>query len=129
MLEESAVGFIVTHGDPASNDDNSVVGVDFLYRNSDGPFGEILTGKFWAQQSDSTGLEGEDQAFGVNLEIPSDKLETYVDAQHIEENFRPALGFVNRVGIRRYGAGMRYRTRQFQFARGQLPLLPLGAAV
>ena len=111
VLEESAVGFIVTHGDPASNDDNSVVGVDFLYRNSDGPFGEILTGKFWAQQSDSTGLEGEDQAFGVNLEIPSDKLEVYVDAQHIEENFRPALGFVNRVGIRRYGAGMRYRTR------------------
>ena len=111
VLEESAVGFIVTHGDPASNDDNSVVGVDFLYRNSDGPFGEILTGKFWAQQSDSTGLENEDQAFGVNLEIPSDKLEVYVDAQHIEENFRPALGFVNRVGIRRYGAGMRYRTR------------------
>ena len=111
VLEESAVGFILTHGDPASNDDNSVVGVDFLYRNSDGPFGEILTGKFWAQQSDSTGLEDEDRAYGVNLEIPSDKLEAYIDAQHIEENFRPALGFVNRVGIRRYGAGMRYRTR------------------
>ena len=111
VLEESAVGFILTHGDPASNDENSVVGVDFLYRNSDGPFGEILTGKFWAQQSDSTGLDDEDRAYGVNLEIPSDKLEAYVDAQHIEENFRPALGFVNRVGIRRYGAGMRYRTR------------------
>ena len=48
VLDESAVGFIVTHGDPASNESNSVIGLDFLYRNSDGPFGEILTGRFWA---------------------------------------------------------------------------------
>ena len=114
VLEESAVGFIVTHGDPASDKDNSVIGVDFLYRDSEGPFGEILTGKFWAQQSRSDGLVGNDRAYGINVEIPSDKLEAYVEAQHIEENFSPALGFVNRVGIRNYGAGMRYRTRPEQ---------------
>jgi len=111
VLDESAVGFIVTHGDPSSNDNNSVVGVDFLYRDSDGPFGEIMTGKFWAQQSSSTGRAGDDRAYGVNFEVPSDKLEVYVDARHIEDNFHPALGFVNRVGIRSYGGGMRYRTR------------------
>jgi hypothetical protein len=111
VLDESAVGFIMTHGDPTSNDANSVIGVDFLYRNSNGPFGEILTGRFWGQQSDSSNLDSDDQAFGMNLEIPSDKLSAYVDLQHIEENFRPALGFVNRVGIRHYGAGMRYRMR------------------
>jgi hypothetical protein len=111
ILDESAVGFIMTHGDPTSNESNQVVGFDFLYRNSDGPFGEILTGKFWAQQSKSSDLDGDDQAFGANFEIPSDKLSAYVDLQHIEENFRPALGFVNREGIRRLGTGMRYRTR------------------
>ena len=111
VLDESAVGFILTHGDPATNETNTVAGVDFLYRNSDGPFGEILTGQFWAQQSDSSDLDGDDSAFGVRLEIPSDTLRAYVAGQYIEENFRPALGFVNRTGIRRVDAGLRYRTR------------------
>jgi len=111
VLDESAVGFIMTHGDPTSNETNSVVGLDFLYRNSNGPFGEILTGEFWAQQSDSSDLDGDDQAFGAHLEIPSDVLMAYVSGQHIEENFRPALGFVNRTGIQRFDAGLRYRTR------------------
>ena len=111
VLDESAIGFIMTHGDPTSNETNSVVGLDFLYRNSDGPFGEIMTGRFWAQQSDSSDLDGDDQAFGARLEIPNDKLSAYADVQQIDDNFRPALGFVNRAGIRQYRTGMRYRTR------------------
>ena len=111
VLDESAVGFIMTHGDPTSNETNSVIGLDFLYRDSDGPFGEILTGKFWAQQSRSSNLDGNEQAFGAQLEIPSDKLRVYAGAQYIEENFRPALGFVNRAGIRRFDTGVRYRIR------------------
>jgi len=100
VLDESAVGFIMTHGDPTSNETNSVIGVDFLYRDSDGPFGEILTGKFWAQQSRSSNRDGND-----------DKLQVYAGAQYIEENFHPALGFVNRAGIRRFDTGVRYRIR------------------
>lgn len=111
VLDESAVGFIMTHGDPTSNETNSVIGVDFLYRDSDGPFGEILTGKFWAQQSRSSNRDGDDQAFGAQFEIPSDKLQVYAGAQYIEENFHPALGFVNRAGIRRFDTGVRYRIR------------------
>jgi hypothetical protein len=111
VLDESSIGFIMTHGDPATNSTNSVAGVDFLYRNSDGPFGEIFTGKFWAQQSRSSNLDGDDQAFGAQFEIPSDKLSAYVSTQYIEENFNPALGFVNRAGIRRISAGTRYRIR------------------
>jgi hypothetical protein len=111
VLDESAVGFVLTHGDPASNASNTVLGLDFLYRNSEGPFGEIFTGNFWAQQSRNPGLDDNDQAFGINLEVPSDRLLAYLDLQQIDEDFRPALGFVNRAGIRRYGTGMRYRTR------------------
>jgi hypothetical protein len=114
VLDESAIGFIMTHGDPTSNENNAVVGVDFLYRNSDGPFGEILTGKFWAQQSRSSNLDGNEQAYGAQLEIPSDRLRVYAGAQYIEENFRPALGFVNRAGIRRFDTGVRYRIRPEQ---------------
>ena len=111
VLDESALGFIVTHGDPTSNGSNSVVGVDFLYRDSDGPFGEILTGQVWAQQSQSDGVDGDDSAFGTYVEVPSDKLLVFAGAQYIEENFNPALGFVNRTGIKRIEAGSRYRYR------------------
>jgi hypothetical protein len=89
VLDESAIGFIMTHGDPTSNESNAVVGVDFLYRNSDGPFGEILTGKFWAQQSRSSNLDGNEQAYGAQLEV-------------------------NRAGIRRFDTGVRYRIRPEQ---------------
>ncbi len=111
VLDESAVGFIVTHGDPTSNESNSVVGLDFLYRTNDGPFGEILTSKVWAQQSRSSDLDGEDSALGFHVEIPSDKLMAYANVRYIEQNFRPALGFVNRAGIKHYGVGTRYRVR------------------
>lgn len=111
VLDESAVGFIATHGNPTSNESNSVVGMDFLYRDSDGPFGQVLTGKVWAQQSDSSDRSGDDQAFGAFFEIPSDKLLVYGAAQHIEEDFFPALGFVNRTGIRLLEGGVRYRYR------------------
>ena len=111
VLDESAVGFIMTNGNPTSNESNSLVGVDFLYRNSDGPFGQIVTGNFWAQQSDSSDLFGDDRALGVRLETPNDRVSTYLGAEEIEENFNPALGFVNRAGIRRYTTGIRYRTR------------------
>ena len=114
IFGESAAGFIMTHGDPQSNDDNSLVGVDFLYRNSNGPFGQIVTGNLWAQQTSSTGLEGDDRAYGVLLDMPNDIFSGYVRAEEIQENFNPALGFVNRTGIRRYATGARYRTRPEQ---------------
>ncbi|MCH8059801.1 MAG: carbohydrate binding family 9 domain-containing protein [Proteobacteria bacterium] len=72
VLEESAIGFIVTHGDPTSNDNNSLIGVDLLYRNSDGPFGQIFKGTFWAQQSDSATVNDDNRAFSASFEIPSD---------------------------------------------------------
>ena len=111
VLDESAVGFIMTHGDPATNETNSVIGLDFLYRNSDGPFGQIWTSKIWAQQSRTSNLRGDDQAFGIQFEVPSDKLQVYAGARHIGENFNPALGFVNRAGIRSFDTGVRYRIR------------------
>lgn len=111
VLGESSAGFIVTHGDPASNTGNSVIGADFLYRNSDGPFGEIFTSNLWAQKSDTPGLPGDDFALGANFEIPSDKLFARLGVEEIQANFNPALGFVNRAGIRRYDMALRYRTR------------------
>jgi hypothetical protein len=112
VLEESNVGVIVTDGDPQSNLDNSLVGVDFRYLDTDLPGGRTLSGQTWYQQSDTQGLNGDDSAFGIgfNLRAP-DKF--YGDASYVElqDNFNPALGFANRVGIREFDGGLNYSYR------------------
>ena len=53
LLEESNVGMIVTEGNPGSTVDNSLAGVDFLYRNSRLPGGKLVEVNAWAQESDT----------------------------------------------------------------------------
>ena len=47
VLEESSVGMIVTNGDPRSNLDNTLFGMDFRYRNTRLPGGRTLEGEAW----------------------------------------------------------------------------------
>ena len=111
VLSESSIGMIVTDGDPTSNDSNTLVGTDLIYRNSNGPFGQIVQGQIWFQQTDAPGLNDNNQAYGAGFEFPNDVLQVRVNAHEIQENFTPALGFVNRTGIRQYDSLARYRTR------------------
>jgi hypothetical protein len=100
VLDESSVGMIVTRGDPGSNLDNSVAGVDFRYLNSRLLRGRALQGDAWFQKSDSPHLTGNDTAFGVGVNMPSNTgLRGAVGYSRIDENFNPALGFVRRTGI------------------------------
>lgn len=101
VLAESTVGFIVTDGDPGSNLDNSVAGVDFRYLNTRLPGGRQLEADAWYQQSRTEGLRGEDSAHGFRLRSPNNAgLRGGVGLAEIEANFNPALGYVNRTGIR-----------------------------
>ena len=101
VLEESNLGIIVTDGDPRSNVDNSLVGVDFRYFNSRLPARRSAEGDAWYQKSTTPGLDGDDTAFGASFQINSiDKLNGEIRFVQLGEDFHPALGFANRVGIR-----------------------------
>jgi hypothetical protein len=103
VLEESSVGMIFTDGDPASNLDNSVAGVDFRFVNSRLPGGRSVEGEAWLQQTDTEGIAGDDGAYGFGLRLPSSTgLRGGLGFASIEENFNPAMGFVRRTGIRDY---------------------------
>ncbi|MCZ6498651.1 MAG: hypothetical protein O6765_08000, partial [Gammaproteobacteria bacterium] len=66
----------------------------------------------WYQQTDTPGLDGDDTAFGLELRLSApDKFTGNVDYKELQENFNPALGFANRVGIREYSAGVSYTHR------------------
>ena len=100
VLRESSVGLIMTEGDPNSNEDNSLVGLDFRYRNSNLPSGITLAGEAWYQATDTQGVDSEQDAWGVRLASPNTVgWEAEFGFQHIEENYNPALGFANRTGI------------------------------
>ena len=105
ILDESALGFIVTEGDPNSNSGNSVAGVDFRYLNSRLGDGRVLEADAWLLKSDTDGLSGDDRAFGLGLRAPNRSgLRWGLVGKEIQRNFNPALGYVNRAGIRDFTA-------------------------
>jgi hypothetical protein len=112
VLAESAVGIIVTDGDPLSNLDNSVAGVDFRYQNTRLPHGRTLESEAWYQQSSTEGREGDDAAWGVRLWSPNTVgFKGGVGVKEVQANFNPALGFVNRRDIRDYTGEFGYTYR------------------
>ena len=112
VLAESSVGFIATDGDPLSNLDNSVAGVDFRYQNTRLPNGRTLESEAWYQRSSTEGLAGDDGAWGVRVWSPNTaKFKGGLGIKEIEASFNPALGFVNRRGIRDYTGELGYTYR------------------
>jgi hypothetical protein len=112
VLAESAVGLIVTDGDPLSNVDNSVAGVDFRYQNTRLPNGRTLESEAWYQQSSTAGLDGDDGAWGMRLWMPNTAgFKGGVGIKEVQANFNPALGFVNRRDIRDYTGELGYTYR------------------
>ncbi|MDA0805526.1 MAG: carbohydrate binding family 9 domain-containing protein [Proteobacteria bacterium] len=109
VLDDSRIGFIYTNGDPTSNVDNSVMGADFMYVNNDLGAGRRLQSNVFFQQSDTPGLFGDDASYGFGLALPaSEGLRTRVGYKVVEDNFNPAMGFVNRTNIEDITADLGY---------------------
>jgi hypothetical protein len=110
VLEESSVGAILTSGDPGSNSDSTLVGADFLYRNTRLGNNRSMHGNFWIQKSDNDGVDGDDLAWSANIGFPSQVgFEGGFQVQEVEANFDPALGFASRTGVRLYGGEFGHR--------------------
>ena len=115
VLDESSAGMMVTAGDPNSNLDNVLAGVDFRYLNTRFPGGRVLEADAWYQQSDTEGLDGKDSAFGLGIRIPSNAgWRGGLYHRQVETNFNPALGFVSRSNVRDTTADFGYT----HFTRG-----------
>ena len=98
VLEESSIGLLVTSGNPDAGVDNSLVGADFRYLNTRLGEGRVLEASAWFQKSDTEGLEGDDSAYGVSIEMPnSEGWNGELGFKSLEENYFPALGFANRT--------------------------------
>jgi hypothetical protein len=100
ILEESSVGLIYTNGNPTEDLDNQLFGVDFRYRNTSLFPGNTIQGVAWYQRSDTEGIDSDQEAYGWRVEYPnSERWFGELGQWVIEENFNPAVGFVNRADI------------------------------
>lgn len=112
LLAESSVGMIATEGNPGSTVDNSLVGVDFLYRNSRLPGGKLIEIGAWAQESDTEGELAEQNAYGVRLDAPNNTgFGGGIAYTRLGEGFMPGLGFLNRPGVKALALETEYTHR------------------
>jgi hypothetical protein len=110
--QESALGVILTDGDPGSDVDNTLAGFDYLYRNSNLSGGRTVEAFAWYQQTDTPGLEGDDAAAGIGFSVPSNAgVRGGFALKEFQRNFNPALGFVNRRDVRSYAGHVAYTHR------------------
>jgi hypothetical protein len=110
VFSESKMGVVFTNGDPTGETENTVAGGDFQYRNSTWFDGDQFQADFFYERSFSS-LFGDDDAFGLQLGFPNEPFSTRFQFKEVGANFAPALGFVNRPGIRYYDGNFLHRGR------------------
>jgi hypothetical protein len=120
LLEESYVGAIFTAGDPAEGQSGQTYGVDmrlattrFLGRQNN----FVVNG--YAVRSVNEGVSGRDWSYGFSAHYPNDKFNAQVAYREIQENFDPALGFVQRGNVRLFRAAGSYNPRPKNFLNVQ----------
>jgi hypothetical protein len=111
FLRQSYVGGIITHGDPTGGGDSTLIGVDARFATSTFRKNKNLNlGMYLFRTADQTSNKA-DYAAGFQLEYPNDRWFGSIGWKQIGDNFRPALGFVPRTGIRKIEGTLMFTER------------------
>ena len=103
---------IITEGDPHTNRNNSLYGVDFRYVNTRFRSGRNLEGEAWYQKTETPGLDGDDSALGWGIRSqPQENFGTWVSYKQFEKNYNPALGYLSRPGTKNINASVYWTFR------------------
>lgn len=95
------VGAIVTDGSAADTEHSGLWGLDYRY---DGIVlgDQRLEGNAWYQQAEHANPNADSKAYGAQVFLPNDAVYLHAKYRYIGNDFDPALGFVNRKGIKWY---------------------------
>jgi hypothetical protein len=107
---ESNLGFMFTNGYTSGRTKNTLAGADFQYRDSNFRPGKILLADAYYERSMSD-TKGDDDSFGAALNLPNEPFGLETRVKQLGTNYSPALGFVNRTGIRQFDGIALYRRR------------------
>ena len=102
ILDESNIGLLFTSGNPRSNLDNKVAGLDFRYRNTSIYPSKRVEGDIWYTATDTPGVDQDQDTLGVTFAIQGEEgIRGKIEYEVVEKNYNPALGFVNRKDFKR----------------------------
>ena len=120
LFQQSYVGAVFTNGHPAQGQSARTYGADmrlatsrFLGRPNN------LVVNAYGVRSVNEGVSGRDWSYGFSAHYPNDKFNAQVAFREIQENFRPALGFVQRDNVRMLRMAASYNPRPKDFLNVQ----------
>jgi hypothetical protein len=120
LLQQSYVGAIFTGGHPADGRSGETYGADMRLATSrflGRPNNFVLTG--YAVRSVNEGESERDWSYGFSAHYPNDRFNAQVAYREIQENFKPALGFVQRDNVRLLRIAGSYNPRPKNFLNVQ----------
>jgi hypothetical protein len=120
IFRQSSVGAILTHGNPDGTGSNTLVGADIRLATSTFRGDKNLSSSVFFLRTDDGATGTTDYSFGGNVDYPNDLWNCSFGWRQIGENFRPALGFVPRQGIRRISPGIEFKPRPGRLGIRQL---------
>lgn len=111
IFQQSYVGAIFTHGNPAGTGENSLIGADARFATSKFRGDKNLSLDVFVMRTNDEATHSTDYAGGFWLDYPNDLWDVRLQGKQIGDNFRPALGFVPRKGIRKVSGGGEFMPR------------------
>ena len=120
IFQQSWVGAILTRGNPEGTGSNTLVGADIRLATSTFRGNKNLSASFFFLRTDDEASGTTDYSFGGNIDYPNDLWNCSFGWRQIGEDFRPALGFAPRRGIRRLSPGISFMPRPGRFRIRQL---------
>jgi hypothetical protein len=115
LFRQSYVGGIVTAGNPVEGQGRTY-GADLRLATSRflGAQRNMVVNAY-AARSDNGARSGDDWSYGFSAHYPNDKYVAQFVLREVQENFQPALGFVQRNNVRMMRSGASYNPRPRNF--------------
>lgn len=113
---QSYLGAIATSGNPSADRSSITAGADLRLATSRflGTARNLLINAY-ALKSMNEGTRDRDVSWGLSAEYPNDRYQAQFILREIQDNFRPAVGFVQRRNVRMMRAGASFDPRPKNF--------------
>ena len=112
LFRQSYIGAIFTEGSPLQGQDGRTFGADLRLATSRFLGGQRnLNVNAYAVRSQNEARSGDDWSYGFSAHYPNDKYLAQFAFREIQQNFEPALGFVQRNNVRMVRAAASYNPR------------------
>jgi Domain of unknown function (DUF5916) len=109
--ENLRVGTILTKGDPAGLRQNTLVGVDAIWRTSRFRGNKNLLLGAWSATTQGDVRRGSQLGWGFKIDYPNDLWDCSTSLNRYGDALEPLLGFLPRSGVRRIAGGCDWQPR------------------